>query len=848
MDLSKRKFLKALPVLVPAGVIAGATKALAADTKISALPAAGALQSADVAPFVQSGTDVKATMTQIAAAVGALADPFEYDTKAAVQAATISGSVNHIRIAGYTSYGDGGGANYVRVASQPGHALKIQSADGAWWEWRDTILTPEMAGAVGDATWSEGSAGTWTGTDNTTAIQNAIDAVTYFKLADRLSFRRAVQGSSLTAPVASLAYRITKTLQLGYGDQFITTRIEGPGRAIGSGYSPILLCDFSNGPGIAVNGQRDCVIQGISLWGRNWDWINQNSMGSVSGAVNDDTVAANWVGSATGGPTISPVADNQYTQYVGIAVDPYAGAAPGTNPYPNITRPSYAGGGTIYNNGAPSSNTLLRNVGIHGFVVGFGVQTGNFDSNGDFSRTDNCVFENNKICIAVGNTQSREVSSQGCSFANAFCIWDTVTYGHQNGKLGTCMLGCDASQCISIFNLCSTSISGPVVFDACYLEAGYRIGDIAANAEAETSVTFNNCQFDFSGQNPTYTRGVPAQMLGGTNQHINIQFFGGVLTNYWSVCSISFSGEDITFNGTATFPQNYPTVRAVSYQCLAHNATAGGLVLGGFGRNDVKPSNRFKFPQMNADTVTDNGAVFVGRRQNSSSRPFCACVYTEYLTELSQNDGVGVWFPKPNQVGSSFIDKTTITGASLTNSSGKMVLVFTIPGSPTAFALQYYGPQNGDVLWDDQTGSVFFVRSTTAGAITAVLQNNYKTVAGVASTKTAVSLNTGNFYICNSRFYTPTNYTQGDFTNASTSVTNVGNALAQNSWVTTDIVLGDILYNDDTRSNLFASTSGLLTGVAAGTLTLTSPGATLTAAKQRLGLFIRKPPTNSSTN
>lgn len=819
-----------------------------ADTKISAMPAASALASTDICPWVQGGTNVKATGAQVAALAGALSDPFEFDTKAAVQAATISGSVNHIRIAGYTSYGDGGGANYVRVASQPGHALKIQSADGAWWEWRDVILTPEMAGAVGDATWTEGSAGTWTGTDNSTALQNAIDAVTYFKLADRLSFRRAVQGSSLSAPVASLAYRITKTLHLGYGDQFITTRIEGPGRAIGAGYSPVILCDFSNGPALAVNGQRDCVIQGITLWGRNWDWINQNTMGSVSGAVNDDTVAANWVGSATGGPTISPVADNQYTQYCGVCVDGYAGAAPGTNPYPNITRPSYAGGGTIYNNGTPSSNTLLRNVGIHGFVVGFGVQTGNFDSNGDFSRTDNCVFENNKIPIAVGNTQSREVSSQGCSFANAFCVWDTITYGHQNGKLGTCMLGCDMSQCISIFNLCSTSVSGPLVFDACYAEAGYRIGDIAASAESETSVTFNNCQFDFSGQNPTYTRGVPAQMFGGANQHINIQFFGGVLTNYWSVCSISFYGMDIRFNGTLFQPQNYPTVRAVAYQCLAHNATAGGLVLGGFGRNDVKPSNVMKFAQMNADTIADNGAALIGPRQITSNRPFCACIYSEYLTESSQNDGVGVWFPKPS--GNSFFDKTTITSASLVNSSGKMVLTFTTP-STTLFNLKYNGGHNGDVLWDDQTGSVFFIRSVTGAGptfvITAVLQNNYKTVAGVASTRTAVSLNSGNFYICNSRYYTPTNFTQGDFSTSSANITNVGNAAGSNFWVTTDIVAGDILYNDDTRSGLFASTNGTIATVAAATITIGGNPA-LALTKQRLGIFIKNPPSNSSTN
>lgn len=70
-----------------------------------------------------------------------------YETKAAVQAATVTGSVQSLRISGYTAAGDGGGAWYKRVVAQPTHNGKIQSADGAWWELSENIINPVMFGA-----------------------------------------------------------------------------------------------------------------------------------------------------------------------------------------------------------------------------------------------------------------------------------------------------------------------------------------------------------------------------------------------------------------------------------------------------------------------------------------------------------------------------------------------------------------------------------------------------------------------------------------------------------------------------------------------------------------------------
>ena len=74
-----------------------------------------------------------------------------YETRAAVAAATIPGSYNYVRTAGYVLAGDLGGGLYKRVASEPSHAGKVQSADGAWWELATNEADPRKFGGIVDA-------------------------------------------------------------------------------------------------------------------------------------------------------------------------------------------------------------------------------------------------------------------------------------------------------------------------------------------------------------------------------------------------------------------------------------------------------------------------------------------------------------------------------------------------------------------------------------------------------------------------------------------------------------------------------------------------------------------------
>jgi hypothetical protein len=93
-----------------------------------------------------------------------------FATKADVEAATIASGITKLVILGYRTVGDGGGATYQSVVSEPSHDLKIQSADGGWWEFFGNVLYPEHAGAYNDDT------NTGSGVhDDSTAFQSCID-------------------------------------------------------------------------------------------------------------------------------------------------------------------------------------------------------------------------------------------------------------------------------------------------------------------------------------------------------------------------------------------------------------------------------------------------------------------------------------------------------------------------------------------------------------------------------------------------------------------------------------------------------------------------------------------------
>jgi len=149
-----------------------------------------------------------------------------FSSVAQAQAYSPSVAPDFIKTAGYTSAGDGGGALYVKVASEPSHAGKFSitlSGGGvAWFELTGTVVTLEMFGGKADCVYSLGSGTTGSLTGTPTDNLAAFDAAQAYLSSNPITF---YEGGAVIAVQAGCYYfsgtiNIKKTLQVIFPNGF----------------------------------------------------------------------------------------------------------------------------------------------------------------------------------------------------------------------------------------------------------------------------------------------------------------------------------------------------------------------------------------------------------------------------------------------------------------------------------------------------------------------------------------------------------------------------------------------------------------------------------------------------
>lgn len=114
-----------------------------------------ALNSASIASLAKADTSVQTVNGEFPDGAGNVVVNAEFlqdqDSVTTAMAESFASTVEWVRTAGYAAVGDGGEALYKRALSEPSHAGKFQSADGAWWELAEAVLRPEMFGDDGAA-------------------------------------------------------------------------------------------------------------------------------------------------------------------------------------------------------------------------------------------------------------------------------------------------------------------------------------------------------------------------------------------------------------------------------------------------------------------------------------------------------------------------------------------------------------------------------------------------------------------------------------------------------------------------------------------------------------------------
>lgn len=698
---------------------------------------------------------------------------------------------------GYTAAGDGGGASYlVKTAAQASsdgdfvdekgnHTL----ANGNIAVIQDTaVINAKQFGATGDGV-----------TDDIASLQAAVDFSVY-------------RGADSEVFIPPGVYRTTTTLHLGYGDTFKSVVVRGSGyryRAESGFNGTAIDADFSSSPAINIQGARGSVLKSLSLKGKNFDHV-----AALDLTINSATLGATWVDPAFVGNE-----DSRFAPYAAITVDAYSGTTPSPS-YPSVTYPADLSQTQYSRN--PSSDVLIEEVQIAGFIAGVVVQPCNFDSNGDFVKILNSSIERSKYGISVGNGQARNTQISSVQVSKIFNALTNKTHGKQIGQLQGTINDLTAGEVINVLDV-NPAFSGPMHFENLYGEALWRIGDIFAGSANDNPIVFQSASLNFSLQ--ADGTGVPDTVLGGNSQPVNISFNDCNFNNYRSVL-VFLQKDNVVFNKCSLTPSLRDSTITSPYLRYAHNALSGGVVA---SRDcDTRTNEGIKFKQANVTTGTISAVVSTDQIL-SAPKATGVSFHMKTVRSLPYNQHEIV-HPAFN------VDKSTFVSSTLTDRTW----TFEFAAGQSLDQLGYGGASPGDIVVDNNTLSVFFIRSLTTRTVICELQNNYKSDGGGGfDTINTFSETVGSVFFKNARLYSPAFNMHGDLTASSPTILN---CLKGNETVSSDLAIGDYLLADANFDKIF-DPSPKITNVVSSTITL-DQNAIYTEARKALPIWISLPPAN----
>lgn len=605
-------------------------------------------------------------------------------------------------------------------------------------------------------------------------------------------------------------FNIDNTIKLGITDGFRTLVLEGDTYNLNSsGFTgPAIRARFSDRPAIAVSCARGTVIRGIGIHGLLRDWILDNNFATNEAPVLDDLDPDNW-----NDPSLAATQDSRYAPYAGIAIDPYAGVQPDPH-YPDVT---YGGTG--------SSDVLIDNCLIDGFSVGVACMPSDNDGGGDFHQIRRSQVTNCKWGVSVGNSQSRNLSLYDVKMARVYCALTSQTHGKQIGMFASAIVNLSIGGVIKLLDV-GAAYAGPMEFISTYLESAWSLGTINASSASCKGFRFSGGHFGFHAQVPE--RGYPAYLLDGQASECPIHFENCAFDNYKSVAPIGHISA--TFAG-CDFEPNPP--RSADYEKFAHNLLCGGLVTLRLARPAASrlKSNHYDLASGDAAPTLNTALVSYGGRNA------CVPLYAE-LVRAGSEAGDRMFPPGivPEAIAKASLAACSLNGLTLTIS-------FT---SREEWQFLGYGPLPGDVIWDDNTGSVFFISARDGLEVEAILQNNYRDT-GAIELLAPFSTTGGNLYIANSRAYTPTYRLRGDLAAGSAIITDCARDDDFAAWYDAEISVGDSLLVRDRLDNFVSAAAAIVVArdQSAGTITLSSNSGVRTQDRRRLDYFIRTPPANA---
>ncbi len=449
-----------------------------------------------------------------------------FATRAAAVAATIPAAVLWIRLLGYAAAGDCVEVICERVSADPGHSAALQSADGAWWVYKNPVLRPEMFGATGDGV-----------ADDQPALQNLVDtAATLFRVAD--------------IPDSGAFYKLGATLTLPS-----STRLRGRGL--------LKLADAVNNHTVqSASGAFDIQIEGIII---DANRAGQTVPGSHALALargtggSDITVRGIHVRNATGSGIFasgSTLVDNIKVLECLVEDTDQAGISIGGNTSANRSRMCTIQGNTVRRSGTANIGMGVSEdssiIGNTCELAGQATPPGIADNITFYDKDNRRIVCADNVCDGSGNNGIHGGGDRIVYKGNS--VHGATFYGliHENSDLS---------------NSHDVVISGNNISESGYdgVSAAYVIGLASAGNRSSLNgrrgFNYNNCS--------------SVSSVGDGGQGNALEGFRGNIGSDWTIAAPAFLS-----NGTVGSPKNGMTLTTLAGVSVVGGALTGNTSYG----------------------------------------------------------------------------------------------------------------------------------------------------------------------------------------------------------------------------------------------------------------------------
>ncbi len=716
------------------------------------------------------------------------------------------GSTTSIMVLGRTVPGDGGQGVFRWVA---GDQSDLVTED----PYQFLYIPPEADGTGASGVWKRVPARSgifhvdWGpvvkdgSTDNRDLIQAAVDLVLY--------------GSDKDYSIVQFGtgfYACEGMLDLGYGDVFKTLVFRGIARAdrqgvdgLGAVTNPVgTRLVHTGGLGeylINVQGGRDIVIEEMALVGKLAAGID--GLWDAKTAIEAGGGVANWA--ALGG-------DSGTAPYVAIAVDARSPAKP-TEAYGDLDYPPFTGVTGQYEK-RDSSTCVIRNVDITGFNTGIALKPSGDTDNADFTQIYSTQITRCLYGVSVGHQNSRNVHIQGMTCDRVRFILTNNSHGEKRGIFAGTIEDLSLSRCGEVFKFGKLDEAAPITFINFYCENTWRIGSADQSTTPEKAVRFINGVFRLSYQSPDEFG--PAAWSLDNEGNGEVLFDGCEFDSYPEV--LALKGARLINRCTTRPVDSASTVSPApkAYRRYAHNATCGGIVLD----PDKMGPQSMSFRAWDRVSGTDGGTMAVSdaqTRKEDYTRNRGLPLYADTFVPSAESYGRRA----ANQIVYRAEPKGSFDTVTLLNG----VLTLEETGLTEALAASQ-AKLPGDIIVDENSGTIFFIRSTDltgTPAIVAEQMNNYSENT-TYTVYEAISTATGNLWFYCGRAFALSRHTKGDVSSSSAVITNVSRPTGSASHLSSDIAVGDYMVSDDRNGYPFSINNAKVSGRSTGSKTITMGG------------------------